>query len=107
HQTFSGVTFMEANYLLPGLWWVAVALLIAAVVALINAFTLRRIRLLAAGLALPIVVYVIAGMLVPAYVTNFVVKPNELGRETPYIDHNIAWTRSAFGLDKIEQRNFE
>src|SRR6185436_1803450 len=63
HQTFSGVTFMEANYLLRGLWWVAVALLIAAVVAPINAFTLRRIRLLAAGLALPIVVYVIAGML--------------------------------------------
>lgn len=107
HQIFSGVTYTEANYYLPGLRWVAIALLIAAILALINAFTLRRIRVLAAGVALPIVVYVIAGMLIPAYVTNFVVKPNELGRETPYIEHNITWTRAAFGLDKIEQRNFE
>ena len=46
-------------------------------------------------------------MSIPAYVTNFVVKPNELGRETPYIEHNLTWTRRAFGLDRIEQRNYE
>jgi uncharacterized membrane protein (UPF0182 family) len=107
HQIFSGVTYAEANYLLPGLRWVSIALLIAAIVALINAFTLRRIRVLAAALALPIVVYVVMAVMIPAYVTNFVVKPNELGRETPYIEHNLTWTRAAFGIDKIEQRNFE
>ena len=107
HQIFSGVTYTEANYLLPGLRWVAIALVLGAIVCVINAFSFRRIIVLLAAVALPAVVYVIAAVLVPAYVTSFIVKPNELGRETFYIEKNIDWTRRAFALDKIEQRNFE
>ncbi len=40
------------------------------------------------------------------YVGNFVVKPNELVRERPYIAHNIELTRQAYGLDRIAQREF-
>ncbi|PYV78390.1 MAG: membrane protein, partial [Acidobacteria bacterium] len=36
----------------------------------------------------------------------FVVKPNELVREQPYITHNIEMTRQAFGLDRVSQREF-
>ncbi len=107
HQTFSGVTFTEANYLLPALRLVSVALVIGAVIAVINALTQKRLRLLLAAVALPVAVYVVGGVVVPAYVTSFVVKPNELGREAPYIEHNINWTRRAFGLDGIEQREFD
>jgi len=107
HQTFSGVTYTEHNYFLPALRWVAIALVIAAIASLVNAFTVRRIRLLVAALALPVLVYLVGGVIVPTYVNNFVVKPNELGRETTYIEHNITGTRAAFGIDKIEQRNFE
>ncbi|HEV2884285.1 MAG TPA: UPF0182 family protein [Pyrinomonadaceae bacterium] len=107
HQTFSGITFTEANYLLPALYLVAIALLLAAVIALINAFTMRGLRLLVAGLAIPLAVYIVGVFLVPAYVTSFIVKPNELDRETPYIEHNIAWTRRAFGLEQVELREFE
>lgn len=107
HQTFSGVTFAEAKYLLPALFLVSIALLIAAAIALVNAFTKRGLRLLLLGLALPFAVYIVGVYLVPAYVTSFIVKPNELGRETPYIEHNIAWTRRAFGLEQLELREFE
>jgi uncharacterized protein len=107
HQTFTGVTYVEANHLLPGYIWVAVALLIAAVISLVNAFALRRVRIMIAAIVIPIIVYVIGIVIIPAYVTAFIVKPNELARETPYITHNIAWTRRAFGIDKIEQRNFD
>lgn len=107
HQTFSGVTFADANYLLPALYLVSIALLIAAVIAVINAFSKRGLRLLLLALALPIAVYVIGVYIVPAYVTSFIVKPNELGRETPYIEHNIAWTRRAFGLEQVELREFQ
>ena len=107
HQTFTGVTYTEANYLLPGYIIVAIALIIAAAIVILNAFTQRRLRWLIAAIALPVAVFVVAGILIPAYVTSFIVKPNELGRETPYIEHNIEWTRRAFGLDRIEQRNFE
>ena len=107
HQTFSGVTYTEANYLLPALLYVAIALVVAAAIALFNAFTRRGLRLLLVAVSLPILVYVVGVVIVPTYVQSFIVKPNELGRETPYIQHNITATRHAFGLDQIEQRNFE
>lgn len=107
HQTFSGVTYVEANYLLPGLRWVAIALMLAAVISLVNAFALRKVRILIIAVAIPLAVYFVGTVLVPAYVTNFIVKPNELGRESPYIEHNITATRRAFGIDLIEQRNFD
>jgi uncharacterized membrane protein (UPF0182 family) len=106
HKTFAGVTFVEANYLLPALYFVAVALLLAALIAITNAFTKRGLRLLLVGLAIPLVVYVVGVYLIPAYVTSFIVKPNELGRETPYIEQNIIWTRRAFGLEHVELREF-
>lgn len=106
HQTFSGVTFAEAQYLLRGLYLVCIALLVAAAIALVNAFSKRSLRLLLAGLAIPLAVYIVAVFLLPAYVTSFIVKPNELGRETPYIEHNITWTRRAFGLEQVELREF-
>ena len=40
------------------------------------------------------------------YVTSFIVKPNELVREAPYITHNIEMTRQAFALDRVEQHPF-
>ncbi len=39
---------------------------------------------------------------VPLLVQQFIVKPNELAKEGPYIAHNIEATREAFALNKIE-----
>ena len=107
HQTFSGVSYVEANHLLPAFIWVAVALVLAATIALVNAFAWRKLRILIGALAIPLIVYVVGIVLIPSYVTSFVVKPNELVRETPYLMQNISWTRRAFGIDRIEQRNFD
>ena len=107
HQTFAGVTYTEAHYTLPALLFVSLALVIAAVVSLVNAFAAKRFGLLLITLGLPIAVYIIGVVLIPAYVQSFVVKPNEIDRETPYIEHNIEWTRKAFAIDKIELREFQ
>src|SRR5688572_13606102 len=107
HPIFAGVTYTEAHYTLPALLIVSVALVIAAIISLVNAFTVRRFSLLLLAVALPIAVYVIGVVLVPAYIQSFIVKPNELDRESPYITHNIEWTRRGFGLDQIELREFE
>lgn len=107
HQTFSGVNYTQANYLLPGLTITAIVILISCALLLLNALTERRLRLVIAALSLPMVVYLFAALLVPAYVSSFIVKPNELGREAPYIEHNIAWTRRAFKLDTMEMRNYD
>jgi uncharacterized protein len=107
HPTFSGVTYTDAHYTLPALLFVSVALIIAAIVLLVNAFAVRRFSLLLIALALPVVTYVVGVLFIPSYVQSFIVKPNEIDRETPYISHNLEWTRRGFGLDQIELREFE
>ena len=41
----------------------------------------------------------------PAVLQKFVVAPNELVKETPYIKYNISSTRKGFGIDRVEERN--
>src|SRR2546422_7632518 len=65
------------------------------------------IRYLGAAIAIPALTYIVAGGLAPFYVTTFVVRPNELVRERPYIKNNIEFTRKAFALDRIEEIPFE
>ena len=42
---------------------------------------------------------------IPAVLQKLVVAPNELVKETPYINNNIAFTRKGFGLDMVEERD--
>jgi len=67
---------------------------------------MRRFSLLLIAIALPVAVYIVGVLLVPSYIQSFIVKPNELDRESPYISYNIEWTRRGFGLDHIELREF-
>lgn len=107
HPTFSGVTYTEAHYTLPALLILSVVLIVAAIILLVNAFALRRFSLLLVAIALPVATYIIAVLLIPSYIQSFIVKPNELDRETPYITYNIEWTRKGFGLDQIELRDYQ
>ncbi|MGE3466262.1 MAG: UPF0182 family protein [Pyrinomonadaceae bacterium] len=106
HASFSGVTYTEANYTLPGLTVVAVALVVGAVVLFVNALTRRSGRLVVIALALPFLAFMIARVAIPAYVQSFIVKPNELDRETPYIEHNIAGTRAGFKIDNVKDLDY-
>jgi uncharacterized protein len=64
------------------------------------------LRLLAAGLALLGVVWVVGLGVYPAVLQTYRVKPNELAFERPFIEHNIRMTRQAYGLDRIEENEF-
>src|ERR1700752_5534491 len=107
HPVFSGATYAEAHYTLPALLIVSVILIIAAIILVVNAFSVRRFSLLLIALALPLAAYIIGIALIPSYIQSFIVKPNELDRETPYISHNLEWTRRGFGLDQLELRDYE
>src|SRR6266851_3957803 len=105
HTVFSGATYMDAHLMLKGLLIVCIALLLGAAVATASAFADRGWRWL--GLAvLPAVISFVALQLFGWYVNSFIVKPNELVRERPYIGYNIEFTRKAYGLDRIAQREF-
>jgi len=105
HTIFQGVNYTDAHVSIAGMTVVSLALLLGAAIALANAMRRPRGRWLAAAI-FPAVVCFFGFSLVGWYVANFVVKPNELVREQPYIAHNIEMTRQAFQLDKFTQREF-
>ncbi|MBW2368212.1 MAG: UPF0182 family protein [Deltaproteobacteria bacterium] len=49
----------------------------------------------------------VLGTLVPMLVQKIVVKPNELTKESPYIAHNIDYTRKAYDLNRVKEIDFE
>jgi uncharacterized membrane protein (UPF0182 family) len=105
HTVFSGVNYTDAHITLPGLLVVCAALIVGAALALINVVSAPRVRWLATAV-IPALVCYVGLQIVGWYVGNFIVKPNELVRERPYIAHNIAMTRQAYGLDRVSQREF-
>jgi uncharacterized protein len=105
HTIFDGVTYTDAHVMLTGLLVVGAALVLGAVLAAVNAMRSGRGRWLVAAIIPAAISYVVLGV-VSWYVSNFVVKPNELVREQPYIAHNIEMTRQAYGLDRFLQREF-
>jgi uncharacterized protein len=106
HSLFTGINYVSDKIVAPGLALTTAALLVGAGIALFNVAS-GRIRNLVVAVAVPALTYLIAGVLVPAYVATFVVRPNELVRETPYIRNNIQFTRQAFDLDNVEEFPFE
>ena len=69
----------------------------------------RRVGAAVAGWSrrsLPAAVCYLALQVFGWYVNSFIVKPNELVRERPYIAHNIELTRQAYGLEPLAQREF-
>jgi uncharacterized protein len=105
HTIFGGVTYTDAHVTLTGMLIVCAALVLGAVVAAANAVLRRRARWLAAAM-LPAAVCYITVQVVGWYNSTFIVKPNELVREQPYIGHNIDLTRQAYGLNRVSQREF-
>jgi uncharacterized protein len=105
HTIFAGVTYTDAHIILTGTLIVCAALIAGAIIVALNAvLEPRGIRVVLA--IVPAVVCYIGMQISGWYVSNFVVKPNQLVREQPYITHNIELTRQAFGLDRVSQREF-
>jgi uncharacterized protein len=102
---FTGVGYTDAHITLTGLTVVAGALVLGALIAFVNAVSAPRLRWLAAAIVPAAVSYIFVAIL-GWYVSSFIVKPNELVREAPYIANNIQFTREAFGLNRIVQRPF-
>ncbi len=105
HTIFSGVSYTDAHITLSGLLIVCAALIVGAVIALLNVVTAPRVRWLVMSVVPAIGCYLIL-QIVAWYVGSFIVKPNELDRERPYIAHNLELTRQAYGLDRVTQREF-
>ncbi|MGD0800182.1 MAG: UPF0182 family protein [Terracidiphilus sp.] len=105
HTIFDGVTYTGAHVTLTGMLVISAALLLGALIAAVGGLFAPRARWLVASVAPAVVCYAGVGI-VGWYVTSFLVKPNELVREQPYIANNIEMTRQAYGLNNFQQREF-
>ena len=105
HTIFGGVTYTDAHVMLTGMLVVCAALVVGAAIAAINVVSVPRVRWLLAAIAPAAGCYLVL-QIVGWYVSSFIVKPNELVRERPFIAYNIELTRQAYGLDRLSQREF-
>ncbi|NET10399.1 MAG: COG1615 family transporter, partial [Symploca sp. SIO2B6] len=58
------------------------------------------------GLGIYVVAWIGMTQLYPQFQQRFIVEPNELTKETPYIEHNLDFTRWAYGLDDVTRERY-
>lgn len=100
-----GASYTDIHAQLPALRILAVIALLAAVAAVMAALR-RSLRPLFYSVGGLLVASLLLGSAWPALMQRFIVEPNELVRERPFIGYNIEFTRRAFGLDRIAERDF-
>lgn len=76
-----------------------------AVLFFVNAFQPRK-KVIWIGVGIWIGAVVVFATILPTLVQKFVVKPNELAKESPYIAYNIDYTRKAYNLGKVQEVDF-
>ncbi len=93
----TGASYTDVNAVLPAKTILAVIAVLCAL--LFFAGAIRRSSMLpAVGFGLLVLSAILVGGLYPAIIQQFVVKPNELAKETPYIKREIAGTRLAYAV---------
>ncbi len=98
--------FADATARVRGYQALSLLTLASAGVVAWAGFLKRVAPLVASGLAL-----VLGGLglvqVYPELVQRFQVSPNELDRETPYIEANLEFTRIGFGLQDLQRRDYD
>ena len=100
--------FADADARLPALQTLTIITLGAAAGTLWGSWRNRPIPVIGSFSAV-IVGMVLIGNLYPSLIQSFRVEPNELERETRFIQENLKFTRLAYGLDSLslERRPFD
>ncbi len=100
----AGFTDINANLIgLRILFYIALAI---GVLVLFSLFR-KNYKTIIYGVGIWLIASIIFGTAYPAFVQQFRVEPNEIQLEKQYISHNIDMTLKAYGLDKIDNRDFE
>ena len=100
-----GASYADMHAKLPAQWILFAVVLICAGFLVIYIIRRNR-RWLYYGIGSWIGIAIIVGGIFPALVQRFQVQPNELAKETPYIEYNIQFTKNAFALDEVEEQSF-
>lgn len=85
-----------------------VLMVVALAVAALLLFNLyaRKFRWILYSIGVWVVIAILLGGIYPSMMQKFVVQPNEFNREKQYIETGIQFTRQAYGLDEVENKQF-
>ena len=100
--TVAGVSYTDAHARFFANDLLTIISAILAIAILVLALSRRGWRAFGIGVGAWVVALVLVGGLLPEIVQQFVVAPNELVQERPYIANNMNMTRLAFGIDQWE-----
>lgn len=104
---FPGPGFVEMRVILPLIWLSLLSLLATAVFLIYYLNTRRGLKALVLLTTLFfIVLWARYSPFLPNLVEQYVVKPNEISRERPYIEKSIRATLAAYDLDRVERREY-
>ena len=100
-----GASYADVHAQIPADWAVVVtALLVAILLFLVPFFNKWKYVFYSIGLFAAVLIGF--SWIYPGLIEEYVVKPTELTKETPYILNNIKFTRLGFGLNKVEEKPF-
>jgi uncharacterized membrane protein (UPF0182 family) len=102
-----GASYADVHVLLIGIRLSAVAAGLAAAVVVYGVFRQKLLWFTVLATVGYVAVSVVFRGLMPAAEQKFVIAPNELARERPYIQQHIAATRRAWRLDSVVTRDLE
>lgn len=98
--------FADATARVRGYQALSIITLVCAAVVAWGGFKKRTVPMVASMVAV-VVGGLVLVQLYPELVQRFQVEPNELVRETPYIDTNLEFTRIGFGLENLQEREYD
>ncbi len=81
--------------------------LLSAFMILLSVFWRKGVRLLLTAISLFVICHIIFKVIYPSFQQKFIVEPNELEKEKPYIRHNIQLTRQAYKLLDVKRHPFD
>lgn len=101
----TGASYTDVHAQLPALRILVIIAIVVGVLLMVN-IRFQGWRLPIIGLGIWLAASVLVGTVYPAIVQQFVVKPNEVALEAPYIKRNIKYTRLGYGLEAVVGRPF-
>ncbi|MEK7354480.1 MAG: UPF0182 family protein [Chloroflexota bacterium] len=100
-----GASYADLHAKLPAQWILIVVVFISIGVILVSVWR-RNFRWPLYAIGGWLAAAILIGNVYPAVIQRFEVEPDELNKETPYINYNIDFTRQGFALDRIEEQPF-
>ncbi|PKM76502.1 MAG: UPF0182 family protein [Firmicutes bacterium HGW-Firmicutes-15] len=105
HGIVYGATYTDIYARLLANRVLLIVALLVAVMIVVNIFV-KRFTWILYSIGVWIVIAVLLGGVYPTVIQKLVVQPNEFNKEKPYIEAAIKFTRQAYELDEVDNKEF-